>query len=149
MYTLDSSVSMVQCADPTLVVTVTPSAYSGIDVSPSNTFTLTCRANKPSIVSPPIELNWYYDDVLLDSSRPGTSIVELETEGGAEKSSMLTITDAHTVNSGRYTCVAVIDVPESNRITSNQSATVTIQGMCSAQLTHSIAAFGGSLTMYT
>lgn len=46
-----------------------------------------------------------------------------------EKSSVLTIMAASNINSGDYTCVAVIDIPESNRVTSNQSATVTIQGI--------------------
>lgn len=102
--------------------------YSGIDVAPSNTFTLMCNASKPSSVSPSIELNWYHDNVPLDSSRSGTFIREVETIGGVQKSSILTITSADTVDSGDYMCVAVIDIPESNRVTNNQSASVTIQG---------------------
>ena len=109
--------------------TVTPSVYSGIDVAPSNAFTLTCNANKPNSVSPSIELIWYHDNVLVDSSRSGISIHEQEVMGGVEKSSVLTITSASTTDSGDYTCVAVIDIPESDRVTSNQSATVTIQGI--------------------
>ena len=114
--------------DPTLSITVTPSLFSGIDVAPSNTFTLTCNANKPSSVSLSTELNWYHDGMLLDRSRPGTFIHEQEVEGGVEKSSVLTIISARTIDSGDYICVAEIDIPESNRVTNNQSATVTIQG---------------------
>ncbi len=109
--------------------TVTPSVYSGIDIAPSNTFTLTCTANKPSNISPSLELFWYHDEELLDSSHPKISIYEQEVvTGGVEKFSVLTITSASNINSGDYTCVAVIDIPESNRVTSNHSATVTIQG---------------------
>jgi hypothetical protein len=110
--------------------TVTPSVYSGIDIAPSNTFTLTCTANKPSNISPSLELFWYHDEELLDSSHPKISIYEREVMmGGVEKSSVLTITSASNINSGDYICVAVIDIPESNRVTSNHSATVTIQGI--------------------
>ena len=109
--------------------TVTPVEYSGIDVPPLNTFTLTCIANKPSSVSPSIELFWYHYEELLDSSRLEISIHEQEVMGGMGKSSMLTMMATGNINSGDYTCVAVIDIPESNRVTSNQSATVTIQGI--------------------
>lgn len=114
--------------DPIMSITVTPSVYSGIDVDPSNTFTLTCTANKPSGVSPSMELYWYHNEDVLDNSRPEISIREQEVMGGMEKSSVLTIVSASTITSGDYTCVAVIDIPESNRVTSNQSASVTIQG---------------------
>ena len=114
--------------DPIMNIIVTPSVYSGIDVDPSNTFTLICTANKPSGVSPSMELYWYHNEDVLDNSRPGVSIHEQEVMGGKEKSSVLTIVSASTINSGDYTCVAVIDIPESNRVTSNQSASVTIQG---------------------
>ena len=107
---------------------MTPSVYSGIDVAPSNTFTLTCTASKPSSISPSIELFWYHNEELLDSSHPEISIHEQEMMGGVEKSSVLTITSASSIDSGDYMCVAVIDIPESNRVTSNQSATITIQG---------------------
>ena len=102
--------------------------YSGIDVAPSNTFTLTCMANKPSNISPSLELFWYHDEELLDSNLPKISIYEEEVMGGVEKSSVLTITSASSINSGDYMCVAVIDIPESNQVTSNHSAIVTIQG---------------------
>ena len=115
-------------ADPTLNTNITPSVYSGIDVAPSNTFTLTCMANKPSNISPSLELFWYHDEELLDSNLPRISIYEEEVMGGVEKSSVLTITSASSINSGDYMCVAVIDIPESNRVTSNHSAIVTIQG---------------------
>ena len=107
---------------------MTPSVYSGIDVAPSNTFTLTCTASKPGSISPSLELFWYHNKELLDSSRPEVSIYEQEMMRGVEKSSVLTITSASSIDSGDYTCVAMIDIPESNRVTSNQSATITIQG---------------------
>lgn len=124
----DYCINVITTADPTLSTTVAPSVYSGIDVAPSNTFTLTCTANKPSGVSPSIELYWYHDEELLDNSRSEIFIHEQVVMGGMEKSSVLTITSASTINSGDYTCVAVIEIPESNRVTSNQSASVTIQG---------------------
>lgn len=126
---INSIISLNCTTDPTLNTNITPSAYSGIDVAPSNTFTLTCMANKPSNIYPSLELLWYHDEELLDSNLPRISIYEEEVMGGVEKSSVLIITSASSINSGDYMCVAVIDIPESNRVTSNHSANiVTIQG---------------------
>lgn len=66
----------------------------------------------------------------LDNSIAGISILEEEASGGAERTSTLTVNSATTATSGVYTCIASVSVPESNTVTSNQSAIVTIRGQC-------------------
>ena len=115
--------------DPTLTATITPSSYSGLDVDPFNTFSLMCTARKPSSITPALGLTWYHNEMQLDNSVAGISILEEEVSGGAERSSTLTVTSAHTISSGVYTCISSVGIPESNTVTSNQSAAVTIRGM--------------------
>ena len=109
-------------------VTLVPSSYSGLDVDPFNTFSLLCSAMKPSSVTPSLDVSWYHSGMQLDSTIVGISITEEEGSGGAEISNTLTVTSARTVNSGEYLCVASISIPDSNTVTSNQSATVDIRG---------------------
>ena len=103
-------------------------SYTGLDVVPFNTFTLTCTAIKPSSIVPALDLSWYHNEIQLDNSIAGISILEEEAGSGAERSSILTVNSATTASSGVYTCIASVSVPESNTVTSNQSATVTIRG---------------------
>lgn len=102
--------------------------YSGLDADPFNTFTLMCTARKPSSIVPALDLSWYHNEMQLDNSITGVSILEEEASGGAERSSTLIVDSATTASSGVYICTASISVPESNTVTSNQSATVTIRG---------------------
>ena len=103
-------------------------SYSGLDVDPFNTFTLMCTATKPSSIVPALDLSWYHNEMQLDNSIAGISILEDEARGGAERSSTVTVNSATTASSGVYTCIASVSVPESNTVTSNQSVTVTIRG---------------------
>ena len=119
---------LLSITDPTITTVVTPSSYSGLDVDPFNSFTLICTARKPSSIVPALDLSWYHNEMQLDNSIIGISILEEEGSGGAERSSMLMVSSATTTNSGVYTCIASVSVPESNTVTSNQSATVTIRG---------------------
>ena len=83
---------------------------------------------KPNSVTPSLDVSWYHSGMQLDSTIPGISITEEEASGGAEISNTLTVTSARTINSGEYLCVASISIPESNTVTSNQSAIVNIRG---------------------
>jgi hypothetical protein len=111
-----------------LTVALTPTAFSGKDIPPFNTFGLSCTAMKPSAVVPPLQLNWYHHGVQLDSSVSGVNILEEEVSNGTEKSSVLNITSARVFSSGLYTCSVAVSIPESNTVTTNQSATITISG---------------------
>ena len=114
--------------DPVLNATVTPSFYSGKDISPFNTFSLNCTAAKPSNVIPPLQLSWYRDEVQVDDSISGITVIEDEISGGAEKYSVLTVTSARTFHSGLYTCSATVSIPDSNAVIANQTAIITITG---------------------
>ena len=123
------NVILLLVTDPILNVTVTPSSYSGLDVDPFNTFTLMCIATKPSSITPALDISWYHNEMQLDNSIPGISILEEEFSGGAERSSTLIVTSARTISSGVYACIASVSVPESNTVTGDQNVTVTIRGM--------------------
>lgn len=114
--------------DPILTATVTPTVYSGKDIYPFNMFSLSCTATKPSNVILPIQLSWYRNGIQLDGSVPGITIQEEEVNDGMEKFSSLNVTSALTSNSGLYTCNAAVSIPESDTVTTNQTATVTIAG---------------------
>lgn len=85
-------------------------------------------AGKPTSVTPTLDVSWYHNEMQLDNSIVGLSIIEDEVSGGAQKTSTLTVTSATTISSGDYSCIASVSIPESNTVTSNQSASVTIRG---------------------
>lgn len=114
--------------DPIITATVTPTSYSGKDVQPFNTFSLTCTAMKPSSVIPSLQLNWYHDGMQLDSSVSGITITEQDMNNGMEKSSVLSVTSASAQSSGSYTCNVTVSIPVSNTLTTNQAAIVIIAG---------------------
>ncbi len=118
-----------QHTDPTLTIMVTPTEYSGKDISPFNTFSLSCTATKPENIVPSLQLNWYHNGVQMDDSVSGVTIQEEEVNGGVEKSSELTVTSASVLSSGMYTCSAIVSIPDSTPVMSNQTATVTITGI--------------------
>ena len=119
--------------DPTLTVMVTPMQYTGKDIDPFNTFSLSCLGTKPDSVVPSLQLSWYHDGEELDGSISGITIQEEEMNGGMEKTSELTITSARVLNSGMYTCSVMVSIPESSDIMINQTATVTITGIIITQ----------------
>lgn len=109
---------------------VTPMEYSGKDIYPFDTFSLSCTSTKPVNIVPSLQLSWYHNGVQLDHSVSGISIQEEEMNGGMEKSSELTVTSARTLSSGFYTCSVVVSIPESNAVMNDQTATITISGNC-------------------
>ena len=96
-------------------------------------FGLSCRAVKPSLVIPPLQLSWYHDGMQLDDSVSGVTIQEEDVNNGMEKSSVLNITSARVVNAGLYTCSVVVSIPESTAVRTNQTATITISGLVHAK----------------
>lgn len=114
--------------DPTVTAAVTPMVYIGKDIYPFNTFTLQCTASKPANVIPSLQVSWYHSDSRLDNSIQGIDIVEEEANNGVEKTSSLSVNSAQTQNSGSYICSVEVSIPESNEVTSEQTATITITG---------------------
>lgn len=113
-------------ADPNLSASVTPPEFTGKDFHPFNAFTLRCTASKPSGVIPALEVNWFRDEMTLDNSVSGVRI--REEARGTEATSTITVTLARVVDSGFYTCNVVVNIPESQPLSINQTANVTING---------------------
>lgn len=117
--------------DPTLTASVTPTIYSGKDIYPFNSFTLQCTASKPSNIIPSLQLSWHHHGTQLDNSISNTNniIFEEEVNDGMGKRSHLSINNARVLNSGSYICMVTVSVPESDDVTTQQAATVTITGI--------------------
>ena len=113
--------------DPEITVELLPSSFTGATADSYNSFSLSCTATIQSVV-PALELNWYHNNTQLDASVDQISISGEERRNGAEISSTLSIVAAQTGNSGDYTCVAGVTIPESTTVQANQTGTVTIRG---------------------
>lgn len=108
---------------------MTPKVFSGKDIDPFNTFALQCTASKPSNIVPSLQVSWYHNNLQLDNSIQGVDISEEEVNGGAEKTSALTVTSARVLNSGAYKCRVAISIPESDEVAAEQTAIVNITGV--------------------
>ena len=114
-------------ADPVVMVSITPSIFSGRDIEPFNTFSLTCTSTKPVTVIPPLQLSWSHDGERLDNSVMGVMIRQ-ETINSTDISSTITLSSARVVDSGMYTCDASISIPDSDTVSTNETANVIISG---------------------
>jgi len=114
--------------DPEIIVELLPSTFTGAAADSYNSFSLSCTATKPQSVVPALELNWYHNNTQLDASLDQVSITGEERRNGAEISSILSIVATQTENSGDYTCVVGVTIPESTTVQVNQTGTVTIRG---------------------
>ena len=119
--------------DPVLTAMVTPTAYTGKDIEPFNSFTLSCTGTKPSGVLPPLQLSWYRDGMQLDTTVSTVTVTE-DSSSDMERSSVLNVTSAAVLDSGEYTCSVAVTIPESDTIVVNQSAAITISGMYNTNL---------------
>lgn len=106
---------------------VAPSTISGKDIEPFNTATLTCTATKPALVVPQLQLSWSRNSMPLDNSIMGVSISE-ENINSSATSSTIRLDAARVVDSGTYTCEASISIPDSNVVSTNDTASIVISG---------------------
>lgn len=114
--------------DPEVIVELLPSTFTGATADSYNSFSLSCTATKPQSIVPALELNWYHNNTQLDASVDQVSITGEERRNGAEISSVLSIVAAQTGNSGDYTCIVGVTIPESSPVQVNQTGTVTVRG---------------------
>ena len=122
------STPLFPIVDPEITMELLPSSFTGATAGSYNSFSLSCTATIPQSVVPALELNWYHNNTQLDASVDQISISGEERRNGAEISSTLSIVSAQTGNSGDYTCVAGVTIPESTTVQANQTGTVNIRG---------------------
>ena len=115
------------------MVTVDPDYFAGKDIEPFNSINLVCSATKPAAVVPQVQVSWSRDGVPLDNSVPGVAVRQ-ETINSSVVSSTLSIDTARVVDSGMYTCDASINIPDSETISTNDTANVVILGSHLAKL---------------
>ena len=88
------------------------------DSDPHDSFTLVCRAMKPSVVIPELMVQWLYNG----SIRAGDISV---TNNGTYVVNTLNVNNAQVNDSGVYRCVATIVIPDSPIVTTNANSMVT------------------------
>lgn len=110
-----------------MAVTVTPSTVSGKDIEPFNTASLTCTAMKPALVVPQLQISWTRNGMPLDNSIVGVSISE-ETLSSSVTSSTVQLGAARVIDSGTYTCEASLNIPDSDVVSTNDTASIVISG---------------------
>ena len=118
---------LVLSTDPAVDVHLAPTSYTGADVEPYNSFTLTCVATKSSGVSPELDITWLQAGLQVDNSTTGVTIVEEEVSG-ERKTSVIYIAQATSLKSGIYGCVVVLSIPESSAVQQVRNSTVVIRG---------------------
>ena len=79
--------------------------------------TLICTVTKPEVVIPQLNVTWYHDE----QQRNG---VVQSLNGGATVANTLRFNSSVSSDSGSYTCVAELVIPESTTIT--DSATIEV-----------------------
>ena len=119
---------LVLSTDPAIDVYLAPTSYTGADVEPYNSFTLTCVATKSSGVSPELDITWLQAGLQVDNSTTGVTIVEEEEVSGEQKTSVVYIAQATSLKSGIYGCVVVLSIPESSAVQQARNSTVVIRG---------------------
>ena len=88
-------------------------------------FILVCRARKPSVVIPQLQIQWLRND----TQRGGDVSVR---DDGAYVVNFLNVSEAIASDTGLYRCVASIVIPDSPTIMiSDSSIAVSITGKCS------------------
>ena len=91
------------------------------DSEPHDSFTLVCRAMKPSVVIPELMVQWLHNG----SMRAGDVSV---TNNGTYVVNSLNVSNAQVSDAGLYQCVARIVIPDSSTVSTNDSSTVIIRG---------------------
>ena len=91
------------------------------DSDPHDSFTLVCRAMKPSVVIPELMVQWLHNG----SIRAGDVSV---TNNGTYVVNTLNVSNAQVSDAGLYQCVAKIVILDSPAVTTNDSSTVISRG---------------------
>ena len=106
--------------------TVIPNNFLGLETTcpgslPFGKLLLTCVASKPEIVVPELEVIWLYNGV------ERTDNSEIVTNG-THTVNTLNFTTTKTNDTGNFTCVSRIVIPESSIIQLSEESNIIIKG---------------------
>ena len=116
-------------SDPEIInFTSSPDSFMGLETScsdslPYSKLILTCTAGKPQQVIPELEVIWLHNGIEI-SNNSHTSLLNDVTY----KTNTLNFTKFVPEDSGNYTCIARIVIPESPTIQSSKESLITIIG---------------------
>ena len=116
---LDPPITNFTVAPP--MVAVVESVATCPDSDPHDSFTLVCRAMKPSVVIPELMVQWLHNG----SMRAGNVSV---TNNGTYVVNTLNVSKAQVSDAGLYQCVARVVILDSSTVTTNDSSTVISRG---------------------
>ena len=87
------------------------------DSDPYDNFTLTCTASKPALVLPDLEVIWYHNGTVHNSVQNDNAYI-INT---------INIPTSFANDSGTYTCVARLIIPDSPNVIQTANTTVTLR----------------------
>ena len=124
-----TSSSNCHISDPEIIsFTSSPESFMGLETScsdslPYSKLILTCTAGKLQQVIPELEVIWQHNGTEI-SNNIQTSLLNDVTY----KTNTLNFTNFVPEDSGNYTCITRIVIPESPTIQSSKENTITIKG---------------------
>ena len=86
------------------------------DSDPYDNFTLTCTASKPALVLPDLEVIWYHNGTVRNAVQNGNTYI----------TNTINFPTSFANDSGTYTCVARLVIPESPNIIQTANTTITL-----------------------
>ena len=104
---------------------ISPTSFNGLETScpdadSYDNFSLVCTTSKPAIVLPEIDLVWVKDEDIFQG---------VTTNDGITWTSILTFETSKADDSGFYSCVASVAIPDSPTVSHYVgNSTVTISG---------------------
>ena len=102
--------------------TAVPNFFLGLETSctdsdPYDNFTLTCTASKPALVLPDLEVIWYHNGTVRNRVQNGNTYI----------TNTINFPTSFANDSGTYTCVARLVIPDSTNITQTANTTITLR----------------------
>ena len=98
-----------------------PNFFLGLETSctdsdPYDNFTLTCTASKPALVLPDLEVIWFHNGTVCNSIQNGNTYI----------TNTINFPTSFANDSGTYTCVARLVIPDTPNIIQTANTTITL-----------------------
>ena len=102
--------------------TAVPNFFLGLETSctdsdPYDNFTLTCTASKPALFLPELEVIWYHNGTVRNIVQNGNTYI----------TNTINFPTSFASDSGTYTCVARLVIPDSPNVTQTANTTITLR----------------------